>query len=359
MSDCYEITTSDRGLVQVPRVTHVIRRVLAMPELQAWKERRIATVACRRRSSTPSQVLAAVRGDRKAANRGTRVHHWISETLQGRTATVLLDEDIAGSVLAWEKWQHEHAGWTPTAVEQTVTTPFLRAAGTCDAMLTNGAIDLLVDWKTCSEVPPQPWFDHVVQIGAYTSMNNVVIDGQVARIRTPPNRAEIVYLPPSGPAVSYSVNIATAQHAWRLVLDLHREIAAHHQTQQTRKGADSMSPLKSAGAPPASAGADFPDLKDYVGKVVILEPLRERVIETKYNPETEVTDCVAWWWDPKAKEAKEIGTVNVFWSAVRAQLHEAVSTRDQVVGRLMQNGRRWELEEVDEKTLAEIAEKFF
>ncbi len=117
--------------------------------------------------------------------------------------------------------------------------------------------------------------------------------------------------------------------------------------------------LKTATEAPAGGAQDFPRLTDYLGRIVILEPLEEKTVDTKFKDASELTECVAWYWDEKKKAVEEIGQVSVFWRAVRAQLEVAVKTHDQVVGRLVQNGRRYELDPVTDATVAAIAEKFF
>ena len=117
--------------------------------------------------------------------------------------------------------------------------------------------------------------------------------------------------------------------------------------------------LKTAPEAPAGGAQDFPRLTDYVGRIVVLEPMQEKTIDTKYKDGSQITECIAWWWDEKKKSLEEIGEVGVFWGAVRAQLKEALATNDQVVGRLIQNGRRYELDSVPAAVVSAIAEKLF
>ena len=117
--------------------------------------------------------------------------------------------------------------------------------------------------------------------------------------------------------------------------------------------------LKTATEAPESGGQDFPELKDYIGRIVIFEPMKEVVGDTKFKKDSHRIECVAWWYDEKKKSVEEIGQVSVFWNAVRAQLSEALTTGDQVAGRLVQNGRRYELDPITDDVLAAIAEKFF
>ena len=117
--------------------------------------------------------------------------------------------------------------------------------------------------------------------------------------------------------------------------------------------------LKTATEAPQGGAQDFPRLADYVGRVVVLEPIEEKTVDTKFKEGSNVTECVAWWWDEKKKTIEEIGQVSVFWGAVRAQLREALASKDQVAGRLVLNGRRYELDPVTDGTISAIAEKFF
>ena len=112
-------------------------------------------------------------------------------------------------------------------------------------------------------------------------------------------------------------------------------------------------------APVAPEGAqDFPSLKEQLGKVVIFAPMEERTIDTERGP-AEVTQCVCLVWNEVTKKVEELGTITVFWKAVRAQLHEAVGTDAYVVGRLMMTGKRFVLREVDEATRAAIQADLF
>ena len=117
--------------------------------------------------------------------------------------------------------------------------------------------------------------------------------------------------------------------------------------------------LKTATEAPAGGGQDFPKLTDYIGRIIVLEPMKEVIGSTKFKEDSHRIECVAWWWDEKKKSVEEIGQVSVFWSAVRAQLSDALASNDQVAGRLVQNGQRYELDPVTDDVLAAIAEKFF
>ncbi len=347
MSDYYMIDGQ-----QVPRVTHVIRSVLVAPALQAWRERRVAELACEG-GRTPERVLAEIRSDRTAMERGSQVHRWIAEALDGKAAT----EVPTPYVLAWASWYREHRTWEVLTIEQLVTTAQLRAAGTLDAVFDTPTGLVLVDWKTTGHAPDRPWISHVAQLGAYVSMPFTWTDeGRVVYRFKHPTSAAVVYLTPDG-YQTCDVNLGKAVQLWERVLGVY-EIAVHLET-NGQKGKE-MSPLKSAGkVPPARNYTERPDLKGWLGKVVILEPIRERTIETRFDPTTEVTDCLAWSWNEKTEEVEEIGEVGVFWRAIRTQLHDAIAQRDQVVGILKLNGKRMELEPVPETVLEQIAPKFF
>jgi hypothetical protein len=348
MSDYYMIDGQ-----QVPRVTHVIRSVLVAPALQAWRERRIAELACEG-GRTPERVLAEIRSDRTAMERGSQVHRWIAAALVGNVTLILTIYAVR-----WSAWHREHRTWKVLEVEQPVTTVQRRAAGTLDAMFSTREGRVLVDWKTTENAPlDRPWLSHVAQLGAYASMSFTWTDeGRTLFRFTRPARGAVVYLTPDGYR-HHTVDLDEAVRLWEHVLGVY-EIATHQQT-NGQKGNDEMSPLKSAGeAPPTKDFTDRPDLKNWLGKVVILEPIRERTIPTKYNATTEVTDCLAWAWNEKTEEVEEIGEVDIFWGAIRAQLHDAIAGHDQVVGTLKMVGKRMELEPVPEAVLEQIAPKFF
>lgn len=107
--------------------------------------------------------------------------------------------------------------------------------------------------------------------------------------------------------------------------------------------------------PPAApeGGQDYPQLKDQLGHVVILTPMEEKTITTERGT-AEVTNCVCLSWDETTKKVQDVGTVTVFWKAVRAQLHDAVGTDAYVIGRLMMHGRRFELDPVEDSVMEAI-----
>ena len=111
--------------------------------------------------------------------------------------------------------------------------------------------------------------------------------------------------------------------------------------------------LMNAPTPP-SGGEDFPRLVDYVGKIVILEPLQSRNFDTRFGKDKTVTECIAWWWDEGTGSLREIGQVSVFWSAVRVQLAAALEQKSQVAGRLINAGRRYELQALPTETVTAI-----
>lgn len=348
MSDYYMINGQ-----QVPRVTHVIRSVLVAPALQAWRERRIAELACEG-GRTPERVLAEIRSDRTAMERGSQVHRWIAAALDGKAPT----EVPTPYALAWATWYREHRTGEVLTVEQPVTTTQRRAAGTLDATFATPDGIVIIDWKTTEHPPDRPWLSHVAQLGAYASMPFTWTDeGRFMFRFMAPNSGAVVYLTPTGYR-HHEIDLDEAVQLWEHVLGVY-EIAVHLET-NGKKGNDEMSPLKSAGkVPPARNFTERPDLKGWLGKVVILEPIRERTVETKFNSTTEVTDCLAWSWNEKTEEVEEIGEVGVFWKAIRTQLHDAIAQRDQVVGTLRMVGKRMELEPVPEAVLEQIAPKFF
>jgi hypothetical protein len=113
-----------------------------------------------------------------------------------------------------------------------------------------------------------------------------------------------------------------------------------------------MAKLQSATAPPPTE--EFAKLGDYLGKVLIMEPTEETTIDTSYGPDSPVTKVVAMAYDESKKKIETLGDQLVFWRAVRSQLHDAIESGSVVVGRLVKNGRRFELDEVDSHVLEAI-----
>lgn len=105
--------------------------------------------------------------------------------------------------------------------------------------------------------------------------------------------------------------------------------------------------------PPApEKTADFANLGDHINQVVVILATEEITVTTKFNEASPAMKAVAWWFTEKEGTCREIGTVTIFWGAVRAQLKDCIG--DYVIGRLIKDGRRYQLEPVRESLAAEV-----
>jgi hypothetical protein len=103
---------------------------------------------------------------------------------------------------------------------------------------------------------------------------------------------------------------------------------------------------------------EFTNLAEYVGRVLIFEPIEVSVQkDTKFGDRPIVVASVSVWHEGE-KYIEGLGQHNVFWSSVRAQLEEALENHKTVAGRLMRKGRAYELEPLDPATLT-AAEKAY
>ena len=91
---------------------------------------------------------------------------------------------------------------------------------------------------------------------------------------------------------------------------------------------------------PPTAPVGGERLGEYLGSDLVLMPLRTDVIDTVQG-ESPVTICKGWSWTGTA--LNQIGEVMVFWSRVRAQLAPFVDSGEAVMGKLIKNGRAYEL----------------
>ncbi len=149
-----------------PSVTSLIKAFFPRPALHQWEIEQTAKLA----RKYPREAIKGIlyRHDTGAAARGTRVHKAI-ECLVGGLPTPMFDEGPeAAMCLEWKKW-FETSKLDPLASEVTVWSPERHYAGTVDLMAVDSATGerVLVDWKTCAEVPREAWFDNVVQVCAY------------------------------------------------------------------------------------------------------------------------------------------------------------------------------------------------
>lgn len=111
-------------------------------------------------------------------------------------------------------------------------------------------------------------------------------------------------------------------------------------------------PTFKAPPPAPEKTGDFENLGDHINQVVVLLPTEEVTVSTKFNEASKAMKCVGWWFTEKEGVCNELGTVNVFWGAVRKQLEGEIG--NYVVARLIKNGRRYELEPVREALAGEV-----
>lgn len=136
----------------VPSVTNVLS-VINKPALMGWAAKQVATMAADLRESLGEmqhdEVVdllkgAAARTSNRAGSRGTDVHEWIADELQGRVTYDL--PSPAGEYLpAARSWLAEMKP-SPVTVETTMFHPLY--AGTADAVVMIGGERWLIDFKT-------------------------------------------------------------------------------------------------------------------------------------------------------------------------------------------------------------------
>lgn len=114
-------------------------------------------------------------------------------------------------------------------------------------------------------------------------------------------------------------------------------------------------PLSKPAPPPDS---EFSNLGEYKGRIVIITPISEDVIETAKFGAREIIRATASVFDEASGKVSGLGEVTVWWAKVQAQLREALAEERTVVGRLVQNGRAFELEGLDDATQA-LVEKVY
>jgi hypothetical protein len=109
-----------------------------------------------------------------------------------------------------------------------------------------------------------------------------------------------------------------------------------------------------------AAEPDMVKLADYLGKVVILVPLRSSTMTTSASDNSEVTHCDAWLWAHDS--LAHLGEIPVFQGRVRAQLRPLVGTGEAIIGTLVRNakdkGQPYELEEVPQTVLTNVVDAF-
>lgn len=168
----YPLRTAD-GVVNLRRVTEVIRSGMPKPALCEWELREAVKFTLHHFVKGPDdderakRILSMFRSTRRHAERGTEVHKIIAAALRG-TWEPARNEHLP-YLRAFSHWLEDSGRGRPVVwVEQTLWDAE-GIAGTVDAVFSTG---LLVDWKTTEKLPevPRVWPDHLAQLGAYASM---------------------------------------------------------------------------------------------------------------------------------------------------------------------------------------------
>ncbi len=149
-----------------PSVTSLIKACFPRPQLHQKDLCDMGTWA-RKFPNEPLEGLRKRHKDWSTFNRGKAVSKSIELELQGLPPQIL---DHLGMEYL-EQWR----AWFPSqklevlATDVTVWSPANHYADTVRAFAVDSATGerVLVDWKTCAEVPREAWFDNVVQVCAY------------------------------------------------------------------------------------------------------------------------------------------------------------------------------------------------
>ena len=157
-------------------VTSLIKACFPRPELRQ-KDLQDMGIWARKFPNEPLEGLRKRHKDWSTFNRGKAVSKSIELDLQGLPPQIL---DHLGQEY-FEQWRN----WFPdqklevVATDVTVWNPEHRYADTVRLMAIDSATGerVLVDWKTCAEVPREPYFDNVVQVCAYMMATKMYQEG--------------------------------------------------------------------------------------------------------------------------------------------------------------------------------------
>lgn len=136
----------------VPSVTNVLS-VINKPALMGWAARQVAIMAADMREALHQMAYdevvdllkgAATRTSNRAGTRGTDVHAWIADELQG-IPTVELPSSSSAYLAAARSWLADTSP-SPVTVETTMFHPLY--AGTADAVVRIDGESWLLDFKT-------------------------------------------------------------------------------------------------------------------------------------------------------------------------------------------------------------------
>lgn len=215
-----------------PSVTAILGAVFPKPALSAWKIRTTAELA-RQYPDEPIHGLMDRHPGPGGKNRGSRVHKAIEAALRDGDLPELEAEDQA-MFKAFADWW----GLCPfdvEAVEQTIWNPLLGYAGTADAFLRDDSGLLVADWKTCRELPAEPWPDHLAQLAAYAAFETVRVDlaagDGVGKAGELPEAGLIVYLSELGDVRAFPIggeDWDRAEKLWDHALGLARLLLPDH-----------------------------------------------------------------------------------------------------------------------------------
>jgi hypothetical protein len=201
-----------------PSVTEILSAAWPKPDLQNWFVTETAKLA-REHPETPIDQLLRKHGPR-GAERGTSVHKLIAAYLSGlgEPATSGEAEQMFYHWFTW--WHSKHR--PPCQPEVLVAYQgFQKFAGTADAVSTVDSEIHVWDWKTASNMPDEPWPDHVAQVAAYAACLRDPL--YYPAIMAP--RAYVVYISLDG-VRDFSISPGDLSDAWDAFLACY-QLAAH------------------------------------------------------------------------------------------------------------------------------------
>lgn len=180
----------------VPSVTNILS-VINKPALMGWAAKQVAIMAADMRTvlgdMEHDEVVdllkgAAARTSNRAGSRGTDVHQWIADELNG-VATYDLQGPAAEYLPAARAWLAD-TNPAPIAVETTMFHALY--AGTCDAVVYIGDDRWLLDFKTSKGVYDEAALQTSALAGCFLWMMGGPIEAQ------PIDRVGVVRFAPNG-----------------------------------------------------------------------------------------------------------------------------------------------------------------
>jgi hypothetical protein len=119
----------------------------------------------------------------------------------------------------------------------------------------------------------------------------------------------------------------------------------------TKERRNKMSPLHNA-TPPPDDSQDFIQLKDQMGKILVILPNEKDTITTVHG-ESDVIRSDIYVYNGKSFD--DLGEMLVFWARLRKQLEAFVGTGDSIVGTLLPAGRSYALVDLEPAVLAKVS----